>query len=406
MAATSFAFADPRAQTKWSKDVFRYALQNVIFTPLMGKTKSSMIRVNMELTTQPGGTIVFESRNPLQGGGQGDDGTTTGNEEALKRRNMSVEVHERAHSVVSAGKMSEQLTRTKIREDAKNDLGEWFSEALENDIVTSAAGLYNENSSSSSIQTINESYPTSNRIYYGGQTKNGTMSNSDATYATDALLTAGTTAYNLMGTKLLEKVRRLAIKSTPRMMGITIYDVSKATPNDIRNGVSGPTMGKHFLVLLSPLQCKSIKAELGTTGWATATSHAQRRGNQNPIFSGNAFMWDGMVCWEYDRIPSRTGAGGTTLAEGFLLDAGRTATTDAVASGDTVDRALLMGANALSFAWAQKLEWSEDFVDNNKPKVKVDALYGIKRTNFNAHGTSDPTSAEAIFCIDTEVNAD
>lgn len=406
MASTSFAFGDPRAQTVWSPAVFRYALQNIVFTPLMGKTKSSMIHVNMDLMTRPGGTIIFESRKPMEGAGQGDDGSTLNNEESLKRRNMSLTVHERAHSVVSAGKMSEQLTRTKIREDAKEDLGEWFAEALENDLITSAAGLYNENSSSSDIQTINESYPTSNRIYYGGQTKNGTMSNSDATYTTDALLTAGTKAYNLMGTKLLEKVRRLAIKSTPRFMGISIHDVSKATPDDIRSGVAGPLIGKMFLCLLSPLQIKSIKAELGTTGFATVTSQAQRRGNQNPIFSGNAFLWDGMVIWEYDRIPSRTGAGGTTLAEGFLLDTPRTATDDAVASGRTVNRALLMGANALSFGWAQKLEWSEDMVDNNKPKVKVDALYGIKRTNFNTHGTSTPTSDESIYCMDTEVNAD
>jgi N4-gp56 family major capsid protein len=408
--ATSFRFGDPRAQTYWSKAVYVYALQNMALTMLMGKSKNSVIQVENKLLTRKGGTIIFESRSPMSGAGQGDDGNTTGREESLKRRNMSLTVHERAHSVVSAGKMSEQLTATDIREAGREDLGEWWAEALENDLITCAAGLYNENSSGSEIQTINESYPTwrtnqqGSRIYYGGQTAAGVIGTS---YTTDALLTAGSQDYNLMGTLVLEKVARLAIASTPRFRACKIYDISKSNPDYVGGGIPGPLIGNFFLVLLHPLQIKAIKAESGTVGWKAMCAQAQNRGNQNPIFShGNAFLWDNMLCWQYDRIPQRTGAGGTTLAEGFLLNTARTATDDAVADGDVVCRTVLFGAQALSFGWAQRLEWSEDFVDNNKPKIKVDALLGVKRTQFNAHGTETPGPAEAIYCIDTEVIAD
>lgn len=409
--ATSFATGDPRTQTIWSKAVFVYAMQNMALTLLMGKGKNSVFQVENRLLKEVGDTIIFESKSPLYGAGQGDDGNTTGQEEALKRRNMSLTVHERAHSVVSAGKMSEQRTATKIREGAKEDLGDWWTEALENDLITCGAGLYNENSSSSAIQTINESYPTwrtnqaGSRIYYGGQTAAGVIGTSRST---DNLLTGtGTQSYNLMGTLVLEKVARLAVAAVPRFRAPKIYDLSKGNPDYLGGGIPGSLIGNFFIVLLHPLQIKAIKAESGTIGWKAMTAAAQRRGNQNPLFSGhNAFVWDNMLCWQYDRIPRRTGAGGSTLAEGFLLNAGRTATDDAVDSGDTVCRALLLAAQALSFGWAQHLEWSEDYVDNNKPKVKVDALYGVKRTQFNAHGTETAGAAEAIYCIDTEVIVD
>ncbi len=408
MAKTVFDFTDPRAQTIWSQAVFVYGLQNMFFTQMMGKDKNSLIHVNTDLTTKKGGTIIFESRDPIDNAGVGNDGDTTGNEVRLKRRNMSLFIAERANSVVSAGKISEQLTSTNIREDSKIDLGEWVSESLEDDLVTSAAGLYNENSSSAAITTINESYPTSDRIYYGGQNAAGTtLSNSGASWDDDAAMTAQTQGNNLMGTVIMESIKRRAIAASPKFRPVIIRNLSGANPDDLRSGkFLGPILAKVMIVLIDPLQSKAIKAETGTNGYRAMVSAAQVRGNLNPIFAGAEWYWDGMLVFEYDRIPKRTGAGGTTLAEGFLLNAGRTATDDACAITRTVARALFMGAQAMAFGWAQKPMWSEDFVDNNKPKVKVDMLYGVKRTIFNAHGGETPGSDEAIYCLDTEVLVD
>ena len=100
-------------------------------TMMMGDTKDALIQVDNGLQKRAGTTIIFESRSPMSGAGVGDDGNTTGNEEGLKRRNMSLIVHERAHSYVSAGKISEQRTATNVREDGKEDLGEWIAEAME-----------------------------------------------------------------------------------------------------------------------------------------------------------------------------------------------------------------------------------------------------------------------------------
>ena len=406
MPATSFGTSDPLTLKRWSAKTIEYALRNVVLFPLMGTSKNDAIYVLQELDREKGDSITVRSKNPMSGAGQGDGGTTTGNEEALLRRNMAIVVHERAHSFVSDGPISEKRTAVNIRQDGSEDLGEWFGEALENDLIASAAGLYNENSSAANIETINESYPTTGRIYYGGQSAAGVLGNSGVTYATDALLTAGTQTDNLMGTLHLSQIRRRFIACVPRPRPVNIRDESMLSADDIRKGVQGPLSGRFYLCLLHPYQIKAIKAESGTTGWAVMTQNAQVRGNQNPIFSGAAFLWDGLVVWEYDRIPLRTGAAGTTLAEGFLLNAGRTATTDACANARSVARALMLGAQGLTFAWGQRLKWHEDVVDARKPKVVVDSIYGVKRTIFNASGGSTPGLDEAIYVMDSEVLVD
>lgn len=403
---TSYAFTDPRAQTVWAKHLFDYAMPNIMLSALMGQTSNDFFHIDKNLTKKAGGEVVFKARQRLTGAGVGDDGDTTDHAQQIRRRNMSVQIHERATRTQSAGKFSEQMTDSKFREDSKLELGDWITEAIEDDLVTCAAGLYNENSSSAAIQTINESYPTTARIHYGGQNADGTIGNSGTSYGTDALLTAGTQANNLCGTLLLELIKRKALCASPRFAGGRVKDLSKATPGDIRSGAGLPQAGRFFLVFLHPLQIKAIKAETGTVGWKAATAEAQLRGNLNPLFSGAAFMWDGMIVWSYDRVPTRTGADGTGLAEGFLLNDTRTATTDPCVTERSVARGMLFGAQAICFAWAQFPGWYEDYYDVNKPIVKTDMLYGLKRTNFNAHGTTTPGQDEAIYCFDTEIMTD
>lgn len=406
MPDTSYAFADPRAQTRWAEKLFEYSLQNMIFLGLMGSSNNSFIHVDKKLLTRKGLTTIFKARQRLQGAGVGDDGDTSNAKQQIKRRNMTVTAHERATRTQSAGAVSEHLTDSEFRTDSKRELGDWIKEAMENDIAVCATGGYNVNSSSNDVATINEAEVSSARIYRGGQQAGGTLGNAGASYASTLLLTGGTLADNLMGTKLMEAVKRRALAATPRFRGSMIPDLSKQTPDDIRDGVDGPLEGIFFLVLINPLQTKAIRAETGTQGWKEITASAQVRGNKNPIFSGAAFIWDKMIFWEYDRIPTRTGAGGTTLAEGFTLNGARTATTDAAVNGRTAARAVLLGSDALAFSWAMKPGWFEHVYDANKPIVKTQMIYGVKAINFNAHGTTTAQQDEARFIIETEVIAD
>ena len=156
---TSFTFGDPRAQIVWAKKLFGYAMPNIMMTPLMGSNGNAFIHVNKELLKRPGKEVVFEAEEPLTGAGEGDDGDTRDNAQAIKMRNMTVRIHARSTRTQATGKLSLQLTSiygpSGFREKSRSRLGKWVTECIENDLITCAAGLYNENSSSGDIETIN-----------------------------------------------------------------------------------------------------------------------------------------------------------------------------------------------------------------------------------------------------------
>ena len=410
MTDTSFAFGDPRTQEVWAPDTFAYALQSMRLYPLMGMDGHSIIHVNQDLTRGPGGDVVFESAEPLTGAGQGDGGTTIGGEQQLTYRNQSVRVHTRMTATKAEGQLAMQLTSQygleKFRSASKDKLGIWQKEQFENDLVTTGAGLYNENASSSSIETINESYPTSSRILYLGQTVATTpvLDNSGTSWTSDAELSGETSTDNLFGTLVIDRLRAMAIMATPKMRPGRFYQEPAASERSVQFPAKpGQLIGEHYVILASPYQFQAIRSEIGTAGFNQSMQHAMDRGKDNPIFSGGSFLWNGVLVVEYERIPYRTGAGGTTTAEGFLLNAGRTATTDAVASGATIARGIFMGAQSMLWAWAMLPGWWEEMIDANQPRVKTEMLYGCSRTIFNAHGTSTPGAEESIINFDTHI---
>ena len=407
--ATTFGTNDPLTQKKWARETMLYALPNSCMTPLMGATPESIIYVRKDLMKPAGDHLLFPAdEDDTEEAGQGDDGTTVGNEGELRRRNMSLMIHERSHAQKPAGKMTMQRTdifRTEgFRAFARRKLGIWFKVALEKDLVNAAAGLYNENSSGAAIETINESYPTANRIRYGGQSITSDPA-LGTTYATDALLTGGTKLSNLFGTLVINAVRAKALSATPRFRLGNFYQ-SARTPDgsiDQRNRLAQKLVAEMYAILAHPYQINSMRSEVGNIGWNQMVAAAAARSDKHPIFRAGAVTWNGCIVQEYDRVPMRTGAGGSTLAEGFLLDANRENTTDPCVSTRSVCRALFLGAQAMCVGWGQMLQWYEEWYDARIPRVVIDMIYGVKRTLFNAHGTTTPGEDEAIYSIDTEV---
>ncbi len=410
MASTTFATNDPNTQKIWRSETIKYALRNMALLPLQGTTAESILFMHKDLTRRPGETIVIPGDTPMSGAGQGDDGNNEGNEVALGVRNMSITIHERSIAVRAAGQMSLQRTdifrADKFRAFARDRMAVWFQQAQEDDWINTLAGLYNENSSGSAIETINDAdmYPTTSRIYYGGQSVGATPA-VGAGYATDALLTAGTQANNLFGTLVIGKIRAKVLSAQPRFRAGTFYQQRNdaAGFSDQRNTMAMPKIGDFYSLLAHPYQIQAMRSELGSVGFNQMVALAAQRAGDHPIFKPGSINWYGVIVSEYDRIPLRTGAGGTTLAEGFLLNAGRTATTDACATGRSVARALFLGAQAGCCAWGKMLNWYEGWIDERIPRVVCDYIVGYKRTKMNAHGTSAPGEDEAVYCIDTEV---
>jgi len=394
VATTTFGTADPRTQTKWSKKLFEYALLNMELTQggLMGDGSDNVIQVANELTKGAGDKVVFKIRKPLTGAGVGDDGITSGYSEALSIMNFRVPVHERKHSVASSGPMSEKRTDTDIRGEARDALGDWLAEKMENDLVAALAGLYNE---SSAISTVNELKPSASRKYFGGQSISGSLAPArtyDASLGYPIAGSAWQPQCYLMGTRVISLIKRKAQLVAPKFRPVKIGGK------------------KYFVMLLHPFQVKALRQETGATGWAQIQAAANVRGETNPLFSGAVGVWDGVILREYERVPTRLGAGSDGLAEGFLLNTGKTATTDPAHTGITIARALFLGMQAACLAWGKMPTWTEDLEDvRTKPIVALDCIYGASKTQFSLHTPPSTDTAQedfAVWIVDTCVQPD
>jgi N4-gp56 family major capsid protein len=388
---TAFASGDPRTQTKWSKAVFEYALPDLYFMRMgmMAKGPEGIIVMNSDLEKGPGDQLITEMQVPLSGVGIGNDGKLKDNPESIVMLNQATIIGERGHSVESAGKISEKRTAFNVRTAARSALGTWYREAMEDDIVRALAGMDNVGLPSNNIATVNAKTPSTNRHLLIGQSISGTQPGTLGTgQATVAALSALTAADTQFGVKVIKRAKRMAKLATPKIQPVRI------------NGKD------YYVMLIHPYQAESLKNDFE---WIDAQKRANLRGSDNPLFTGALGEIDGVLIHEYDRTPYRTGAGGTDPAEGFTLNAARTATTDAVANGRTVARALFLGRQASVIAWGQRPRWYEDYADVNGrlPLVGVDCMYATTKARFRQYdsGAGSNTDQEdlGIIAVDTQV---
>lgn len=380
MAATTFARGGTHTALvpqKWSKKDFKWSFEANPLARYMGTGANSIIQVNRDFTKSQGDKLTFALRALLSGDGQGKDGTYLGNEEAMVFHDMSVLLAERGHSTKLNGNMTEQSAYAKLRPKSRAAIREWAGRVQARDIIDSLSGLTSKkfagvvtganavDASSVQIATVNQSAPTKSktatRWFGGGQTTAGVLERVKDDASIDSA------SANLFGTKVIEYVNRMAIKEV---------DSSGNPVTPIRPVyVNGSPF---YIMFVHRLQVKALRAE---AAWLQAQREANKRGNENPIFSGAEGIWDGVVVKQTELLHTRFGAGGILATEYF------DSTSDACASGITVARALLCGAQSSCFAWGKLPIWKEGYTDtphNTKWATHTDMIYGVKKSIFNS----------------------
>lgn len=389
MADTQFGTNDPNTRKKWSDALFDYALDMFWFfkAGLIGIDQNAIIQVLKELDpkNEKGDTINYRLKVPLSGEGVDSDGTITGSEEAITYLNDKATLGGFKNACKIKGPLNEKRMVEDFRTASKDSLGEWLPNMrLEPDIVRALCGIYN----ASGLLTVNEVEPSTNRKLFLGQNASGVVS----TYATDALLSAATVTDALCGLQVLRRVSLKARMATPKIRPISIPGVSR----------------KVFPVLLNSYAMMSLRASVATGELIDLSKGAYARDKSNPMLSLAEFLFEDLLIFDYERLPIRTGADGVTPAEGFLLNAGRTETTDPVADGKSVGRNLLLGKQSAVMMWGQKPQWEED--NAGEPGVKRIATYGLyamKKVQFNTYTQpSGPNAAQedyGVIAFDTQV---
>ena len=347
MASTTFQRGGTHSALvpqKWSKKDYKFAFAKNPLLPFMGEGEDSIIQVKKNFLKEQGDKLPFALRALLTEDGQTDDGTYSGNSEAMVFHNMDVQIHERGHSVQLSGNMTEQAAYDELRPKGMSSLREWSGLVDYADQIASLSGLVSKNhiggcrtganatdASSAQIGTVNQTALTKGdtavRWFGGGQNSSGTV----ARVATDALINS--TANYLFGTDVIEYVHRMAVKEV---------DDSGNAVNPLRPIIIEGKM--YYLMLIDQYQKKQLQND---TKWKAATQNAlPRSADKNWLFTGADGVWDGVVIKTVDKLHRRIGAGGITAPEFFDT------TGDACASGFTVARSLFLGSQALCVALA------------------------------------------------------
>lgn len=349
MAATDFgALADAKKRL-WAANIWKAYRDNSFWMAngFIGESQSDMnkpiYRVTDLTETERGLECVMQLVLDLEGDGTVGDNQLDGNEEPLINDSQIIKIDMLRHGVRSKGRMAEQATVVRFRSEAKDKLGFWLPDKLDELMFLTGAGMsYNlkvNNSTRSNSQlpslkfASDVSAPTANRKKYAGS----------------ATSTSLLTAYDKMNWNL--------VVSTNQFM--------------MDNGVRPIRAGgeERYIYVLSAAQYRDLTLD---PTYMANVARAATSGASNPLFKGGITSIDGAVIYKHRKVPNTSG-----LTSGNKWG-----------SGGTVEgaQAMVMGAQALGFATIGNAFWAEAEVTDygNRPGIAYGRMFGVLKPRFKS----------------------
>lgn len=351
MTTTDFGGLSAAQKKVWSGKLWQQFRDESFWMSngFIGSNMNTPIHRVTELTkTERGLECVMQLVNDLEGDGTAGDNDLNGSEEQMVNDAQIIKIDQLAHAVKSKGNMAEQATVIRFREQAKDKLGFWLPDKIDEMLFLTAAGrAFTKNTDLSTRGTSqlpslafasDVSAPTTNRVKHAGTaTSEGTLA---------------------VGDKLTWN-ECVKVKTFARRQGL----------RPIRQG------GKeYYAMVVSPEQRRDLVTD---SNYQTIVRSAMERGSDNPLFKNAIAVVDGLILYEHRKV---------------INTSGLTSGVDKWGSGNTVEgaQALLMGAGALGFTTLGGGEWLEG--DQNdygrKPAVGYQQMLGMLKPKFKPSSTA------------------
>jgi N4-gp56 family major capsid protein len=331
---------------QWDDQFFREYVRENRFARYMGTDESSIIQVKKDLMKKKGDQIVFALVNKLQNDGVTGDNLLEGNEEKLKTRSHSVTVNQIRNAVV-VGNMEEQKSAIALRDAARVQLKEWIMDNMRDKFID-ALGSIDGTVYASASESAKDSWLANNsdRVLFGAATSNNSSNDHSASLAnidsTNDKLTASTVSL----------IRRIARTANPLIRPIRIKGDEE-----------------WYVLFANSRAFRDIKND---SAFQQANREARDRGKDNPLFTGDDLIYDGVIIREIPEIGYLTGVG---------------------AAGIDVGACYLCGAQAIGLAWAQTTKTaSKEFDYGNKIGVAIGEIRGIEKLRFGTDSAADTTT--------------
>lgn len=350
MAQTRSAAIANQTPELWSNDLYSQAEDLTFWGRFEGPEGSSMPLIRKDdLEKQAGDKVYIDIALALTGNGAtGDTALLEGNEEEIKYRQMSFTVDSLQHAV-RWSKKARIVINHNIRQNALGQLAKWLAGRLDNRVFATFTGE-TVNGFAPAITAAN--LPTTMKWFAGSATSVGTVADSDA---------AGRLKLNDISD----------IKAYAQV-------VNKIEPLRLQDGE------EIFGMCLHPYAALALKKD---SQYQQAQREALARGKDNPLFTGALAMWDGVVLYSSNRVP--------TAADG--------------AASISVARNIFFGAQAQVRGYAYYPDWvEEEFSYGQETGIATFTMLGQSLVEFDlqateAGGTTDDTAIGAMVLYSSAV---
>lgn len=346
MTSTVVPFGDVKAQKKWSADLAVDTRKKSYFERFVGTDTNSIIQRKTELEGDSGDRISFDLCVKLRGKPSEGDSRLEGNEESLKFYTDEVYIDQMRKAVSAGGKMTRKRTAHDMRSIAKDRLGDYFAQLVDELFFMYLSGA----------RGINQDYLYGDEFLSFAANPLQAPDAEHILYAGVATSKASLSASDKMSRLLIERAQVKA-----RMMQARNPLTANMVPVTIESG-------KHYVCVMSPDQEFDLRTNEGS-GWLEVTrALATAEGRNSPLCKGGLGMLGNTVLHSHESVVrfGDYGAGSNVAAA----------------------RALFMGRQAGVVAYGTsgglKFEWKEETKDyGNEPTVASGSIFGIKKTRFN-----------------------
>ena len=298
------------------------------------------------------------------------DKKIAGRLENLSQASFSLKINQGRHGVDAGGKMSQQRTKHNLKKTARTLLGGSYYNKLNDQLTTvHLAGARGSMTSTDIIVplasdaefaeiVVNDVLPpTYDRHFFGG----------------DATSFAGLDSADLFSLACVDD--------------LSLYLSEMAAPiAPVKFAADEAADEEPFYVLnVTPRQWNDWYTSSSAKDWQAMLANASNRGKgfSHPLFRGQCAMWRNILVRQYSGMPIRFYTGDTvTISQN--VDA---ATTTTVTAATNIDRAILLGGQALAMAYGAQnggsFNYHEEPADHgNSTEISVSWINGMKKIRF------------------------
>lgn len=428
MAATNIPFGSPLARKVYGAGVFAEMYRQPTLTNnLVGSIpKQSAAEMKAEKGQSSPDMPIVQVRDLTKGGGDlagidlfnilvgkpimGDE-KIAGKLMDLTYDSQDIKLDQMRGGFDAGGRMTAQRTVHNLRTMGKKMLSGWWSRAAEQSRLVHMAGARGGQNDPSwvvpertdpdfaKIMVNPVNAPTYTRHLTVDGADGELIQGASGWYTTDV---ANTDKMTLNSVNMLR----------------TICDESSAPLQDIRlAGDTSQGMDPLAMLLVTPRQWAELwHSTASSNDWETFLRDARERSKANPLFSGqNVGLWNGILVRKYN-YPIRFNWGGTLRVatsaadhteEDVVIKAAVTGTNGKVGS---IDRAMLIGAQALAECWGKNsgsgthMNWYEREVAEDHGATFEASASGIGGTSKITFKSKDGNDYDhGVFIIDSFV---